>query len=117
MKACLLHQPAPIESAPLQFADAPTPEPAAGQVLLRVRVCGVCRTDLHVVEGELPPKKSPVVPGHQVVGIVEQLGSSTSRFRVGDRVGIAWLQKTCGRCEFCLAGKENLCPFAEFTGY
>lgn len=117
MKACVLHSPAPIECNPLQYADAPVPQPMAGQVLVRVKVCGVCRTDLHVVEGELPPKKSPVIPGHQIVGTVEKCGSGVKRFREGDRVGVAWLQSTCGVCEYCRAGKENLCEQAGFTGY
>lgn len=117
MKACLLRSPAPIESTPLYLADLPIPEPAANQLLVRVSVCGVCRTDLHVVEGELPPRKSPVVPGHQVVGVVEKCGAETRGFREGDRVGVAWLQSTCGVCEFCRSGRENLCERAGFTGY
>ena len=117
MKACLLPSPAPIESSPLRYADVPVPHPSANQVLVRVGVCGVCRTDLHVVEGELPPRKSPVIPGHQIVGAVQECGADVSAFHEGDRVGIAWLQSTCGVCEFCRAGKENLCERAGFTGY
>jgi alcohol dehydrogenase, propanol-preferring len=117
MNACILRAPAPIETNPLEVKDAPVPQPAADHVLVRVRACGVCRTDLHVVEGELPPRKSPLIPGHQVVGVVDKTGSSVRRFRQGDRVGIAWLQSTCGACEFCRAGKENLCERAGFTGY
>ena len=117
MKACVLHSPAPITTNPLHYEDVPIPEPREGQILLRVRACGACRTDLHVIEGELPKRKSPVIPGHQIVGIVEKLGPAASRFKAGDRVGIAWLQKTCGTCEFCRSKRENLCPFAEFTGY
>jgi len=86
-------------------------------VLVRVSACGVCRTDLHVVEGELAPRKSPVIPGHQVVGVIEQLGEGARRFRVGDRVGIPWLHETDGVCEYCRSGKENLCGAATFTGY
>jgi propanol-preferring alcohol dehydrogenase len=93
------------------------PVPAAGEVLVRVNACGVCRTDLHVVEGELAPRKSPVIPGHQVVGRIEALGEGAGRFRIGDRVGIAWLHKTDGVCEYCRAGKENLCEHATFTGW
>ena len=117
MKACLLPSPAPVESAPLRFTDVPAPLPAANQVLVRVKVCGVCRTDLHVVEGELPPRKSPVIPGHQIVGTIEKCGARVTGFHEGDRVGVAWLQSTCGVCEFCASGKENLCESAGFTGY
>ncbi len=117
MKACLLHSPARVETNSLDFTDSPDPVPAGGQVLVRVAACGVCRTDLHVVEGELPSRKSPVIPGHQVVGRVEQVGAGVTRFRPGDRVGIPWLHSTCGVCEYCRAGKENLCDNATFTGY
>ena len=117
MKACLLRSPAPVSTNPLALSEVATPQPSAGQVLVRVSACGVCRTDLHVVEGELPPRKSPVIPGHQVVGVVEQLGDGASRFRVGDRVGIPWLHETDGVCEYCRSGKENLCGAATFTGY
>ena len=86
-------------------------------MLVQVGACGVCRTDLHVVEGELPPRKSPVVPGHQIVGRIERVGDGVTRFRAGDRVGIPWLHRTCGVCEYCRAGKENLCDNAAFTGY
>ena len=117
MKACLLYSPAKVESNPLQLVDAPDPVPTGEEILVRVADCGVCRTDLHVVEGELPPRKSPVIPGHQVVGRVERVGSEVSRLHVGDRVGIPWLHHTCGVCEYCRAGKENLCDNATFTGY
>ena len=117
MKACLLHFPAKVESNPLDFTEAPDPVPIGEEVLVRVANCGVCRTDLHVVEGELPPRKSPVIPGHQVVGLVEKVGPNVSRFRIGDRVGIPWLHHTCGDCEYCRAGQENLCDHAAFTGY
>src|SRR5690242_8501867 len=117
MKACLLSAPARIETNPLQFADVPVPKPGAGEVLIRVRACGVCRTDLHVIEGELPPRKSPVIPGHQVVGVVEKAGKNARRFAMRARVGIAWVNKTDGTCEYCRAGAENLCNAPEFTGY
>ncbi len=117
MKACLLRTPARIQENPLEFGEIAEPKPAVGQVLVRVQVCGVCRTDLHVIEGELPPKKSPVIPGHQVVGRVEQLGDGASRFAKGARVGIAWLHQTDGTCEYCLRGEENLCDAPLFTGY
>lgn len=117
MKASVLRAPAAVATNPLAWMDVPRPDPAPGQVLVRVHACGVCRTDLHIVEGELPPRKSPVVPGHQIVGVVAQAGSEAKRFRSGDRVGIAWLHHTCGVCEYCRAGKENLCDRADFTGY
>jgi propanol-preferring alcohol dehydrogenase len=118
MRACTLAAPAPIESNPLRYGDVPDPgPPGSDEVLVRVHACGVCRTDLHVIEGELPPRKSPVIPGHQVVGMVESAGAGSTRFKPGDRVGIPWLHQTCGRCEFCQSGRENLCEFASFTGY
>jgi alcohol dehydrogenase, propanol-preferring len=117
MKACLLHAPAPIETNPLKYGDVAMPQPKSGEVLARVRACGVCRTDLHVIEGELPPRKSPVIPGHQVVGIVEKQGENSRRFGIGDRVGIAWLHRTDGTCEYCRSGAENLCDNPLFTGY
>lgn len=117
MKACILDSPAPVETQPLRFTDVPDPEPAASEVLVRVHACGVCRTDLHVVEGELAPRKSPVIPGHQVVGVVEKAGAGATRFRPGDRVGIPWLHRTCGVCNYCRAGRENLCDNPTFTGW
>src|SRR5215831_13880041 len=117
MKACLLRAPADVRSNPLEYADVPQPEPGTGEVLVRVSACGVCRTDLHVVEGELPPRKRPVIPGHQAVGVVDKLGDAVSRLKLGARVGIPWLHRTCGVCEYCRAGKENLCDNASFTGY
>src|SRR5579863_8251045 len=117
MKACILSSPAPVETNPLEFADAPVPQPGAHEILVRVKMCGVCRTDLHVVEGELQPRRSPVIPGHQVVGIVEKLGEGASRFPIGARVGIAWLHNTDRTCEYCRAGVENLCNHPVFTGY
>jgi alcohol dehydrogenase, propanol-preferring len=117
MKACLLRSPAPIEKNPLEFTDVPIPEPHKGEVLVHVSVCGVCRTDLHVVEGELPPRKSPVIPGHQVVGTIEKLGPGATRHRMGARVGIPWLHSTDQTCEYCRAGMENLCDHPTFTGY
>ena len=117
MKACLLHSPAPIETNPLDFAEVAVPRPERGEILVRVHACGVCRTDLHVTEGELPPRKSPIIPGHQIVGVVEELGPDASRFHRGARVGIAWLHRTDGTCEYCRAGAENLCDRPSFTGY
>jgi alcohol dehydrogenase, propanol-preferring len=117
MKACILPKPAPIETNPLVYGEVPAPRPAKEEVLVRIRYCGVCRTDLHVIEGELPRRKSPVIPGHQVVGVVEGLGENARRFRIGARVGIAWLNHTDGVCEYCRAGAENLCDNPVFTGY
>jgi propanol-preferring alcohol dehydrogenase len=117
MKACVLRSPAPVETNPLELIEVPTPEPIGDQLLIKVHACGVCRTDLHVVEGELPPRKSPVIPGHQVVGTVERAGPDARRFRPGDRVGVAWLHRTDGVCEYCGSGRENLCDAPDFTGY
>ena len=102
---------------PLLLEQGPDPEPGAGEMLVEVRACGVCRTDLHLVDGELPDPKTPVVPGHEVVGRVLRAGPGARRFRPGDRVGIPWLGSTCGECEFCRSGRENLCDRARFTGY
>jgi propanol-preferring alcohol dehydrogenase len=117
MKACILLAPAPIEASPLRIVELPKPVAVGKQILVRVRACGVCRTDLHVVEGELPPRKRPLIPGHQVVGIVEACGPAASRFQPGARVGIPWLHRTCGVCEYCRSGRENLCENAAFTGW
>lgn len=117
MRAMTLIEPKPIDDAPLSLRELPDPEPAAGEIRVKVEACGLCRTDLHVIEGELPPKHPRIVPGHQVVGTVDVLGPGANRFRPGDRVGIAWLRYTCGKCRYCRAGHENLCPFARFTGY
>jgi len=117
MKACVLRGPAAIETNPLEYAEVATPQPKAGEVLVRVRACGVCRTDLHVIEGELPPRKSPLIPGHQVVGVIEKRGEGAQRFAAGARVGVAWLHRTDGTCEYCRAGLENLCDNPMFTGY
>jgi alcohol dehydrogenase, propanol-preferring len=117
MKACVLNSPARIETNPLDFTDVPIPEPGRGEIRVRVSACGVCRTDLHVVEGELPPRKSPVIPGHQIVGTIEKLGPGATQHRIGARVGIPWLHSTDQTCEFCRAGMENLCDHPTFTGY
>jgi propanol-preferring alcohol dehydrogenase len=117
MKACVLHAPAHVETNPLKFEDVAIPEPGPDEILVRVHSCGVCRTDLHVTEGELPPRKSPIIPGHQVVGLVEKAGSNAHRFAQGARVGIAWLHRTDGTCPYCRARAENLCDDPSFTGY
>jgi alcohol dehydrogenase, propanol-preferring len=117
MRAMQLDRPAPIGEAPLRLVTRAAPEPGAGEVLVRVAACGICRTDLHVVEGELAPVKSPIVPGHQVVGRIEAVGDGVQEHRAGERVGVAWLGRTCGVCAHCRAGRENLCERAAFTGY
>lgn len=117
MKAMLLKEFAPIAENPLELVDLPIPEPGPEDILIRNRVCGVCHTDLHTVEGELPGVKVPTIPGHQVVGTVEKGGENTSRFKKGDRAGVAWLNSACGQCGYCKRGNENLCASALFTGY
>jgi len=117
MKAQLLYSPAPIEEAPLHLAEVPLPEPGPGQVRLAVQACGICHTDLHIVEGDLSLPKLPLIPGHQVVGVVDALGPGVTRFSPGQQAGLPWLHYTCGACAACLAGKENLCEQARFTGY
>jgi alcohol dehydrogenase, propanol-preferring len=113
MRAMLLRKP----GTPLELADLPVPEPNCHQVLVRVHTCAVCRTDLHVVDGELTRPKLPLVPGHQIVGVIEKLGKHVNGFKIGDRVGIPWLGWTCGDCHFCKSSRENLCDEAHFTGY
>jgi alcohol dehydrogenase, propanol-preferring len=117
MKAMLLDKIAPIGAAPLRWGDVPAPAPGQREVRLKVRCCAVCRTDLHVVEGDLPPVKRPVIPGHQIVGVVDALGAGCRRLSVGKRVGVAWLRHTCGECRFCTSGRENLCERSQYTGY
>lgn len=117
MRAMVLDRIAPITESPLVWREVPTPEPGPGEVRLRVHACGLCRTDLHVIEGDLPEQRLPIIPGHQVVGVVDALGPGADRFRPGDRVGVAWLRHTCGTCSYCAAGQENLCEAARFTGY
>jgi len=117
MKAMVLHSVAPVESHPLQLEELPTPEPRETEILVRVDKCGVCRTDLHVVEGDLPPQRAAIVPGHEIVGTVARVGREVRTVSVGERVGIPWLHHTCGRCEYCTTGRENLCAEKVFTGY
>lgn len=117
MKACILENPSPVENYPLKYTEVAVPEVQENEVLLKVSACGICRTDLHVCEGELAPRRSPVIPGHQIVGAIEKLGEAVKGLEIGQRVGIAWLHKACGKCVYCLKGKENLCELAEFTGW
>ena len=126
MRALQLSAPGPVSDSSLALAELslPTLTPNSNSLLLHVRACGVCHTDLHIVEGDLPPKKLPITPGHQVVATVEQVGAVVTRWKIGDRVGVPWLHSTCrrspsgdGECEFCQRGEENLCDRAQFTGW
>ncbi|WP_407662354.1 zinc-binding alcohol dehydrogenase family protein [Mycolicibacterium rutilum] len=117
MTAWQVRRPGPVRTRPLERAQVPVPHPGPGDLLVAVRACGVCRTDLHVAEGDLAVHRADVVPGHEVVGEVVALGEDAGGFAVGDRVGIAWLRHTCGRCRYCLRGSENLCPQSRYTGW
>jgi propanol-preferring alcohol dehydrogenase len=117
MRAWVVAAPGPIDGEPLRLVERPVPVPGPGEVRVKVSHCGVCRTDLHIAEGDLPPHRPQVVPGHQVVGVVEALGTGVSRFGLGDRIGIAWLRFTDGTCRFCTSGRENLCLAPAFTGW
>jgi propanol-preferring alcohol dehydrogenase len=117
VQAWVVDAPGPVDGSPLVRFERAEPEPGPGQVLVRVACCGVCRTDLHLAEGDLPPRRHGVVPGHEIVGQVEALGTGVTRFRVGDRVGVPWLARTDGTCRFCRSGAENLCVAPTFTGW
>lgn len=117
MQAMILEFPAPIASGPLQLKELPPPLPASGEIVIEVSYCGLCRADLHLVEGELPPVRLPLIPGHQVVGRVAEVGPRQTKFQLGERVGLSWLVQVCGHCEYCRTGRENLCHQAEFTGW
>jgi propanol-preferring alcohol dehydrogenase len=117
MQALRLERPGPVATGPLRLVDLPDPLPAEDELLLRVTACGVCRTDLQIVEGDLAARRLPIVPGHQAVGRVERVGRDVDGWAVGDRVGVAWFGGACGRCPACLEGRENLCPDAVFTGW
>jgi alcohol dehydrogenase, propanol-preferring len=117
VRAWVVDRPRPVSEGPLQSVTLPEPEPGPGEVRVRVSACGVCRTDLHLAEGDLPPRRPRTVPGHEVVGVVDAVGPGAGRFGLGERIGIAWLRGTCGRCRWCRTGRENLCPFARFTGW
>jgi propanol-preferring alcohol dehydrogenase len=112
-----VERPGPMATGPLRREERPDPHPGPGEVRVRVSACGVCRTDLHLAEGDLSPRRPRTVPGHEIVGIVDELGRGAERFAPGDRIGIAWLRGVCGVCRFCRAGRENLCPRATFTGW
>lgn len=117
MRAMVLHEPKDIAQKPLRLEDVSVPEPAPGQIRIKVTACGVCHTDLHTVEGDLPLPKLPIIPGHEVVGVVDKLGDRVTRFSQGDKAGAVWLYRTCGTCKYCRSGRENLCENAMFTGY
>ena len=117
MKAMILQTPSPVDMRPLELADIPKPAPGNDEILIKVTACGICRTDLHIVEGELAVRRSPVIPGHQIVGRVAEIGGGVEGFEIGQRVGVAWLNRTCGICRYCTRGDENLCENAEFTGW
>jgi propanol-preferring alcohol dehydrogenase len=117
MRAWVVHQPGQIDAGPLQRLEREVPQPSGRQLRVRVTCCGVCRTDLHLAEADLPPKRADVTPGHEVVGLVDALGQDASRFEIGDRVGVAWLGATDGSCRFCRRGAENLCTAPTFTGW
>lgn len=117
MRAWVVRSPGPVDGHPLELIDREPPSPGPGEVRVRVSVCGVCRTDLHLAEGDLAPHADAVVPGHEVVGVVDALGPGAERFSLGQRVGIAWLRHTCGACRFCRRGDENLCLTPRFTGW
>jgi propanol-preferring alcohol dehydrogenase len=113
MKAMILDKP----GQKLRLVEIPAPKPSANQLLIKVRTCGVCRTDLHVLDGDLKEPNLPIIPGHQIVGLVEAVGSEVTEYRPGDRVGVPWLGGSCGQCSYCLNGRENLCGDARYTGY
>jgi propanol-preferring alcohol dehydrogenase len=117
MRAMLLYKPIPMDQSPLRLEDRPIPTPGPGQIRVQVRCCALCHTDLHIVEGELPLPKLPLIPGHQIVGVVDAIGSEVCTLKKGERVGIPWLHSTDQSCEYCRRGLENLCPNAQFTGY
>lgn len=117
MKAMQFISPAPAEEEPLALNEVPVPEPGRGQVRIQVKLCGVCHTDLHIVEGDIQPARTLIIPGHQVVGEIEATGKTVGKFDIGDRVGVPWLYDACGECEFCDRGQENLCRRARFTGF
>jgi propanol-preferring alcohol dehydrogenase len=117
VRAWVVHEPGPAANGPLRLTERPVPEPGPGQLLVRVICCGVCRTDLHLAEGDLPPKAPRITPGHEVVGEVAAVGPGSTRFRLGERVGAAWLGSTDGTCRYCRRGSENLCPASRYTGW
>lgn len=117
MYAWVVRAPGAIETRPMSYVRKPIPQPASGELLVRIRACGVCRTDLHVTEGDLTPHRAEIIPGHEIVATVADLGPDVTDHAIGDSVGIAWLRRTCGNCRYCLRGAENLCPNSLYTGW
>ena len=117
MKAWMLEVQRPIEKRPLKFTEIPTPIPKGDEIRIKINYCGICRTDLHIIEGDLPLKKKPIIPGHEIIGVVDKLGDKVKRFKIGDVVGVSWLNSTCGKCKYCLSGRENYCPYIKLTGW
>ena len=113
----MLHKQAPIETKPLVIEEVHTPVVWANEIRIRIHACGVCRTDLHIVEGDLPMKRNPTIPGHQIVGAVTEIGNGVTEYKIGDRVGVAWVNQVCGVCNFCITGRENLCDSIQYTGW
>ena len=117
MKAWVLYKQSNIEDNPLKIIEVPDPHPKRGEIRIKVINCGICRTDLHIAEGELPPKHLPIILGHEIVGYVDENGEGTSIFKKGDLVGVSWLNSSCGNCKFCRTGRENYCPEFKATGW
>ena len=117
MKAWILEKQAKIEEKPLRLAEVPTPHAKDGEIRIKILVCGVCRTDIHIAEGDLPLRKSPLILGHEIVGIVDETGKDVTNFKVGDKAGVSWLNGTCGKCKYCLSDRENYCPDIKSTGW
>lgn len=117
MKAWILEKQAKIDERPLKLTEVPTPHAKEGEIRIKILVCGVCRTDIHIAEGDLSLRKAPLILGHEIVGIVDEVGKNVKQFKVGDKAGVSWLNKTCGKCKYCLSGKENYCPDIKSTGW
>jgi zinc-binding alcohol dehydrogenase family protein len=117
MKTWILEKQAKIEEKPLRLMEVSAPHPKDNEIRIKIYACGVCRTDIHIAEGDLPSRKSPLILGHEIVGVVDEAGKDVRNFKIGKRAGVAWLNYACGKCKFCLSGRENLCPSAKFTGW
>ena len=117
MKAWILEKQAKIEEKPLRLAEVPTPHAKDGEIRIKILVCGVCRTDIHIAEGDLPLRRAPLILGHEIVGIVDEIGKNVKNFKVGDKAGVSWLNGTCGKCKYCLSDRENYCPDIKSTGW